>query len=427
MNIEQITIQNFRNIGEPATFQLNRNFTVFIGINGKGKSTILHALRVASGAFFLAIPEVKSRHILKDEIRIVETRKFLLQQFPVKIEAKGKFSENSHQIIWRRQWIEGASATTSRSADVGEIRQIASEKYNQLVKEQNDHIDLPIIAFFGISRAVGAGRITKKSRIQRLGRQIFKEGYQDWEEMKAVKFHYEEWLGTYDMLVQNEKEYLGTKEAFFEAIKTANPFINEIDFINGELWIKIKIDEQETGLLPLSFHSDGIHYFTAMIAEIAYRCVVLNGYKRENAIKETSGIIMIDEIDLHLHPKWQRHVVNDLKKAFPKIQFVVTTHSPFIVQSLESGELYNLDKDYSDANPKDLSIGEVAEEVMGTDSIMSEENTNDEKLSTKYFELLSGNKKMNEHIESELNKIEIEISDPGVRALLKMKRIEKSI
>ncbi len=427
MNIEQITIQNFRNIGKETTIRLNSNFTAFIGVNGKGKSTILHALRIASGAFFLAIPEVKSRHIFKDEIRVVESGKFLLQQFPVKIEARGRFSENSDPITWRRQWIEGTSATTSKSADVGNIRQIASEKYNQLVREQNDNIDLPIIAFFGISRAVGAGRITKKSRIQRLGRQIFKEGYQDWDEMKAVKFHYEEWLGTYDALVKHGKEYSETKKAFFEAIRMANPFIQEIDFINGELWIKIKIDKQETDLLPLSFHSDGIHYFTAMIAEIAYRCVVLNGYKKENAIKETNGVIMIDEIDLHLHPKWQRHVVSDLKNAFPKIQFVVTTHSPFIVQSLKSDELYNLDQEYSDVNPIDLTIGEVAEEVMGTDSVMSVENATDENLSTKYFSLLSDNKKTKDKIEQELNEIEIKISDPGVRALLKMKRLEKNI
>lgn len=243
--------------------------------------------------------------------------------------------------------------------------------------------------------------------------------------MKAVKFHYEEWLGTYDTLVRHEKEYSGTKAAFFDAIKTANPFISEIDFINGELWIKVLIDGQESGLLPLSYHSDGIHYFTAMIAEIAYRCVVLNGYKRENAIKETNGIIMIDEIDLHLHPRWQRHVVSDLKKAFPKIQFVVTTHSPFIVQSIESNELINLDKD-SDVKLKDLTIGEIAEEVMGTSSIMSEDNTVDEQLSTKYFELLTAQKNNKGSIEEELDRIEVEISDPGVRALLKMKRLEKN-
>jgi len=56
MNIESVTIQNFRNIGKERTFLLNRHFTAFIGINGKGKSTILHALRVASGSYFLSLP-----------------------------------------------------------------------------------------------------------------------------------------------------------------------------------------------------------------------------------------------------------------------------------------------------------------------------------------------------------------------------------
>lgn len=73
-----------------------------------------------------------------------------------------------------------------------------------------------------------------------------------------------------------------------------------------------------------------------------------------------------------------------------------------------------------------ITLGQVAEEVMGADSVMSIENSNDENLSIKYFELLSDNKKAKDDIERELNRIEIEISDPGVRALLKMKRLEKN-
>ncbi|WP_298147573.1 AAA family ATPase [Flavobacterium sp.] len=424
MNIKKITIQNFRNISEERTFYLDPSFTVFIGVNGKGKSTILHALRIASGAFFLAIPEVKSRHIAKDEIRILDQGKFLLQQFPVKVEAVGRFTGNSEEITWRRKWLEGKSASTYNSTDVGEIKKIAADRHNLMVKHHTDRIDLPIIAFFGISRAVGAGRMSKKSKIQRLGRQIFKEGYQDWEEMKAVKFHYHEWLQTYDTLVRLGKEYNGTKEAFFSAIRTANPFITEIEFINGELWLKIKIDDEETGFLPISSHSDGIHYFTAMVAEIAYRCIALNGYRMQNAITDTNGIILIDEIDLHLHPRWQRHVVQDLKKAFPRIQFVVTTHSPFIVQSLNSNELYNLDDEYSDVNPTDLSIGEIAQKVMGTSSTMSVENAKNEQLSLEYLQTIKSKPVNATEI---LNKIEIEVSDPGVRALLKLKRLESKL
>jgi AAA15 family ATPase/GTPase len=93
MNIKQIKIKNFRNIGDERVFSLNENFTVFIGVNGKGKSTILHALRILCGTYFLAIPEVRKRHIRQDEIRLVYNEKQLVQQKPVKVEAKGDFPE----------------------------------------------------------------------------------------------------------------------------------------------------------------------------------------------------------------------------------------------------------------------------------------------------------------------------------------------
>lgn len=374
MNLESITIQNFRNIGEERKFMLDNHFTTFIGVNGKGKSTILHAIRVACGSYFLAIPNVKSRHIQKDEIRLVESGKLLLPKYPVKVEVRGIVNGSDKLITWRRQWLEGSSSSTTRSADVGNIRDIAYRKYQKVVKEGDDTIDLPLIAFFGISRAVGGGRISKKSRSHQIGRQPFLQGYQDWEEMKAVKFQYKQWLARYDALLKQEKEYHGTKEAFFNAIKKANPYLSEAEFIDGELWVKVEIDNQESDLLPLSLHSDGVHYFTEMVAEISYRCIVLNGNYNDAAIDKTKGVVMIDEIDLHLHPKWQRHVVSDLKIAFPKIQFVVTTHSPFIVQSLEESELISLDDhDQQGVSPNELPINKVITDIMEVESIKSDD------------------------------------------------------
>ena len=121
-------------------------------------------------------------------------------------------------------------------------------------------------------------------------------------------------------------------------------------------------------------HSDGIKSYTHMVAELAYRCIVLNGYKGKDAVVESKGIVMIDELDLHLHPNWQRHIVNDLKQAFPKLQFVVATHSPFIVQSLNSDELINLDNLTPQAfAPNTLPLNKVATEIMDVDSIRSED------------------------------------------------------
>lgn len=81
----------------------------------------------------------------------------------------------------------------------------------------------------------------------------------------------------------------------------------------------------------------------------------------------TPGVVLIDEIDLHLHPKWQRRVVDDLKKTFTKIQFVATTHSPFIIQSLREGELINLDKPTATEEYENKSIEDITEYVMGVD------------------------------------------------------------
>jgi predicted ATP-binding protein involved in virulence len=92
----------------------------------------------------------------------------------------------------------------------------------------------------------------------------------------------------------------------------------------------------------------------AMIADIAIKVVNQNAaFITEKLIidnriiplilQQTPGLVLIDEIDVHLHPKWQRQVVDDIKTTFPLIQFVCTTHSPFLIQSIEQGELRSLD------------------------------------------------------------------------------------
>ena len=85
-------------------------------------------------------------------------------------------------------------------------------------------------------------------------------------------------------------------------------------------------------------------------------------------------MVLIDEIDMHLHPKWQRNIISDLKNTFPKIQFIATTHSPFIIQSLRAEELIKLDGDDVVDNPFTKSIPDIAEEEMMTKPIKLKKN-----------------------------------------------------
>ncbi|BAV06808.1 Predicted ATP-binding protein involved in virulence [Filimonas lacunae] len=390
MNIQRLVIRNFRNIGDDEVlFDLNSRFTVIIGVNGRGKSTILNALRVACGAFFLGIPDVKQKGGIKsEEIRQLEERGLLISVKPVKVEAYGTMAGTSEGIIWRRQIVKGSNSNSSTEADVGQIRQLGQQKYNEVTENRNDAVGLPVIALFGTSRAHGAGRASKT----RIGRQLFKDGYQDWSEMKSTSFSYENWLKSYDILKEGGREYAHTKDAFFNALKKGNRYIEEVREVAGKLWLKVKLEDQISEFLPIELHSDGIRFYTEMIAELAYRCIVLNGYLDADAVTGSYGIVMIDELDLHLHPNWQKVVVQDLKNAFPHIQFVVTTHSPFIVQSLESSELINLDPVAGlDEDPQKYSIEEVAEQEMGVKNVeRSTQFMEMQQAAATYFELVKG-------------------------------------
>jgi predicted ATP-binding protein involved in virulence len=94
--------------------------------------------------------------------------------------------------------------------------------------------------------------------------------------------------------------------------------------------------------MPFNSLSDGVRITLAIVMEIAFRCCLLNPYLGVNAPNETSGVVLIDEIDLHLHPSWQKKIVADLRRSFPNIQFIVSTHAPLVIGSLQSGKIFSI-------------------------------------------------------------------------------------
>lgn len=89
--------------------------------------------------------------------------------------------------------------------------------------------------------------------------------------------------------------------------------------------------------------SDGYKNTLSMIGDIAYRMAVLNPMLGDKVLEETSGVVVIDEIDLHLHPKWQQTIISDLNTIFPKIQFIVSSHAPAVINSVRKEQIRILD------------------------------------------------------------------------------------
>ena len=169
--------------------------------------------------------------------------------------------------------------------------------------------------------------------------------------------------------------------------------------------------------------------FKAMInitAEIAHRCIELNGFLGLDAVKKTPGIIMIDEVDLYLHPHWQQHVLADLQTAFPEMQFIVTTHSPFIVQSVKSRNVITLDGVKGDSNPDMRSIEDIAVTEMNMDSARFPRYRQMVELAEKYYRLVKAGKENTKNargVKKKLDAIEELFSDdPAYVALLRAER-----
>jgi predicted ATP-binding protein involved in virulence len=80
-----------------------------------------------------------------------------------------------------------------------------------------------------------------------------------------------------------------------------------------------------------------------LVTDMARRLLLINENANVEKIQQSEGIVLIDEIELHLHPKWQRNIVPALTKTFPNIQFIITTHSPQVLSYVPNGSAFSIE------------------------------------------------------------------------------------
>ena len=191
--------------------------------------------------------------------------------------------------------------------------------------------------------------------------------------------------------------------------------------------LRLLVDKAHVAL-DLSQLSDGERSFLAMICDLGRRLALAN--PRLDKPLHGAGVVLIDELELHLHPKWQREVTEKLRKTFPNIQFIATTHSPFVIQALRPGELINLDPEEF-GEYADKSIEDIAENVMGVDLPQKSERYRQMMSAAEtYFRLLRApdeNAAKVAAAEQRLNELSVPFSDdPAFQAFLKLERETQS-
>lgn len=427
MRIDEIELENFKGF-ESVTFSFPSQFTVVIGNNASGKTSILDAIAVAAGSFFLGIDGAESRNIQRDEIRIKWVEGDPRPQLPVLVSAKGSISDKKN-ITWRRRITSDQGRTTRKGSEA--IANFAKEMH-QKYRSGSEEVIFPVIAYHGTGRLWAEHQ--EKFDYKKSTEHVL-SGYKDCLSPKSSSKAFLTWYKTFYQDATNfdnkkDKTLLNT---FNETITNLIPEWYDMKYHYGldQLIGFYRGEEGEERQQSFNNLSDGYRNMIGMAADVVYRCLKLNSHLGANAVKETPGIVLIDELDLHLHPKWQRKIVEKLKQTFPKIQFICTTHSPFIVQSLNAEELINLDGRVLAADPFRRSLEENAL-YMGAETERGErfqEKVNDAK---RFDEIL--HKAVEAESRSALSKNDLQTlndillknsDDPALVARLQIKKLSK--
>jgi len=146
---------------------------------------------------------------------------------------------------------------------------------------------------------------------------------------------------------------------------------------------------ESQGLIPVAQLSDGVRNILSLAADIAFRCCRLNPHLGELAPQKTRGVVLIDELDMHLHPRWQHTVIDAFRQAFPVLQLILTTHSPHLTSTVPSKCLRILEDSQVFAAPtgtKGAEASRILKRVFGTEE-RAPDDENTQKLA-RYLDLV---------------------------------------
>ncbi|NWB83846.1 AAA family ATPase [Pseudomonas gingeri] len=362
MQIKRFTLVNFRGI-ERIELDFKERTTALVGVNGVGKSSILDALAIALSSLTSRIIDQasKSRSISQDDIRIGSeyTRLSTVTQWDSLSE------ELSWAIALNRK---SGKHPEERSSDLTRLNSAVNSLANAIAHYElveSSEIQAPLAVYYDVHRAVLEVPLRVRERLNN----AIAEGYEDALGHGGADFkRFFIWFRNQEDL-ENEKRRDDSDfrdvelSAVREAIEIFTGFKDIRIRRKPSLRMTLLKGDRELNILQLS---DGERCLLAMIGDLARRLTLLNRGIKEPLLGR--GVVLIDELDLHLHPAWQRTVVSNLERTFPNCQFIITTHSPQILGELPATAVMLLKEGGYIGHPErslGLSSGEVLEELMG--------------------------------------------------------------
>lgn len=353
MRIKKIKIENFRGIINEE-LEFNKNINVFIGSNGAGKTTLLEAiiaslLKITSSFFG---NHFSKKYLITDE-DINYTKKYASILLDLDLEdlfdiLTPNVQHQDLPLLVKTGLIKDIKTDLKLNQPFNVFSNTLREKI------QTENFTLPIIKYYPANR--GSVSYTNVSNTNYLNSKL-----EAWANAIQNNVSYSRFFKWYlehenqelrmqrdakDFSIENPSiKYvrLAIKEAF--KLLTGKDYILKSNEIkrngNNSLVPVLAIQEKGSDIIEiLDNKSDGEKAIIALVADIAYNLSIAHDFSVNDKFLSSSGIVIIDEIETHLHPNWQREIIPLLTKLFPNIQFFITTHSPQVIASVSSENIF---------------------------------------------------------------------------------------
>ena len=323
--MERIELHNYRCF-EHLELTFSARVNLLIGDNSSGKTTLIRALSAVLNSFFFGFSDEYTRFVglYKSDFRISEAIEGLETEKPIIVD---------FELLHRHSRLE-LHSTKSRTLQrpLAEIGDLGEVMYHGLFKEKVQVLALPLFASFSTSDIHASRKINSEPFKKYIHKPTF--GY--YECLQGDGF-LDYWTTRLLVLREGntgELEVLGVLQALMQMLGVDGcNVITDIHIrpIQGKIYYYLN-DGRVSDTENLS---DGLRRLINIGMDLGFRCMLLNkGIYGPDACAKTEGTVLIDEIDLHLHPTLQAVAMKGLQNAFPRLQFIITSHAPMVMTGI---------------------------------------------------------------------------------------------
>ena len=337
MYFERTEIQNFKGV-EKMKLEFSSGVNLLIGNNGVGKTTVLEALALSMQNYFNRMNGITKKSFKKNDVHFTsnlvgDASHHRVYSNPTVIKSKINLDSMEYSSEISRE--DETNATRTKYAG----KELAAAG-RELLNSQTEI--LPVICYFSTSRVVD----TQKASTSSVGKNKLNDrrcGYMDCLNATLDRKALTDWAFKMAMAEYKKGMPIAEYEAFKKAVGTFMQKMNDLNEIPLVEYTRDfeDITYTENGKTMLvNYLSAGYQSLLWMLMEISFRVALLNPEMADYS--QAEGIVLIDEIDMHLHPRWQWKILDALHSSFPKVQFIAATHSPIIISSFRDAKLLSI-------------------------------------------------------------------------------------